>query len=286
MQASRAAKESVLVYKSRPALAVTGRDRVSWLNGLVTCDLTSARGGASYGLFVGKTGKILSDAWIFDWEDSLVAEVSEREALVEFLDKHLVMEDAEVVASPTQFWFVVGPKAGELCERLGVKAVPFARPSLSGLVAGVGADVPVEAEATALGGGILDEGTSFFHAHGIARFGIDFDQTFYPHEASLERVAVSFTKGCYLGQEVICMTEMRGHAKRRLVPFRSASGVPGRGAAVHATGGERVGEVTSASLSEDGQGGQGFCVVHHKHCEPGTLLVVADGASLTVLAPL
>jgi folate-binding protein YgfZ len=45
----------------------------------------------------------------------------------------------------------------------------------------------------------------------VPRFGVDFDDTTYPQEASLEKTAVSFDKGCYLGQEVVCMLEMRGH---------------------------------------------------------------------------
>ena len=52
----------------------------------------------------------------------------------------------------------------------------------------------------------------------MPRFGVDFDDKTYPQEAQLEKVAVSFDKGCYLGQEVVCMLEMRGHVKRKLVP--------------------------------------------------------------------
>ena len=52
---------------------------------------------------------------------------------------------------------------------------------------------------------------------GVPRFGPDFDDKTYPQEASLEKAAVSFDKGCYLGQEVVCMLEMRGHVKRKLV---------------------------------------------------------------------
>jgi folate-binding protein YgfZ len=85
---------------------------------------------------------------------------------------------------------------------------------------------------------------------GVPRFGVDFDATMYPQEASLEKRAVSFDKGCYLGQEVVCMLEMRGHVKRKLVPLVLEAGdVPAKGASVTTTAGEAVGEVTSAVRS-------------------------------------
>ncbi len=51
----------------------------------------------------------------------------------------------------------------------------------------------------------------------MPRFGVDFDDQTLPQEASLERLAVSFNKGCYLGQETVFMLEKRGHAKKRLM---------------------------------------------------------------------
>ena len=55
--------------------------------------------------------------------------------------------------------------------------------------------------------------------HGLPRFGAEVDATLYPQEAALEKLAVSFSKGCYLGQEVVYMLQERGHVKRKLVPL-------------------------------------------------------------------
>ncbi len=83
---------------------------------------------------------------------------------------------------------------------------------------------------------------------GVPAFGIDFDDKMYPQEAALEKRAVSFEKGCYLGQEVVCMLEIRGHVKRRLVSFVADARVE-RGAAVTDDAGEEIGKVSSSADS-------------------------------------
>ena len=62
-------------------------------------------------------------------------------------------------------------------------------------------------EATKLGGGMTDDATwnAVRIEQGLPRFGVEFDTTHYPQEAALEKLAVSFQKGCYLGQEVVYM---------------------------------------------------------------------------------
>jgi hypothetical protein len=60
---------------------------------------------------------------------------------------------------------------------------------------------------------------TFRVARFVPLYGVDFDERQNPHEASLERRAVSWDKGCYLGQEAVCMQDMRGKVKRRLVPL-------------------------------------------------------------------
>ena len=97
----RAASEGALVH-ARPdlgVLAVTGPDRLSWLNGLVTQDVGKlAPGAGAYGLAVGKTGKILAELWfVASAERVLVIAARDRLAmLLEHFDKHLIMEDAEM----------------------------------------------------------------------------------------------------------------------------------------------------------------------------------------------
>src|SRR5262249_53217436 len=89
--------------------------------------------------------------------------------------------------------------------------------------------------------------------HALALFGQDFGGDDNPHEAGLDRRAISWQKGCYLGQEVVCMQDMRGKLKRRLVVLALGVDVPppARGAKV-AAGGAEVGEVTSSARGGSG----------------------------------
>jgi hypothetical protein len=86
----------------------------------------------------------------------------------------------------------------------------------------------------------------------LPEFGVDFSASDRPHEASLDRRAVSWTKGCYLGQEVVCMQEMRGKVQRRLWVFSASepfAALPEPGSDLCDASGAKVGTVTSAANS-------------------------------------
>jgi folate-binding protein YgfZ len=86
---------------------------------------------------------------------------------------------------------------------------------------------------------------------GVAVHGVDFGVDDNPHEAGLEERAVSWNKGCYLGQEVVCMQGMRGKVKRRLVSLVVQGSEPPQPGAhvVRAADGSAVGEVTASRFS-------------------------------------
>src|SRR5205085_5528973 len=85
---------------------------------------------------------------------------------------------------------------------------------------------------------------------GIPWFGTDFDERQIPHEAALENTHISYTKGCYTGQEIVERVRSRGHVNRRRVGLQFETPTPPEpGATLHADGAE-VGNVTSAAFSE------------------------------------
>jgi len=107
----------------------------------------------------------------------------------------------------------------------------------------------------------------------LPRFGVDFGEKNYPQEASLEKIAVSFKKGCYLGQEVVCMLEMRGRVIKKLVPVKFDEGdLPGAGTEVRSVEGKPVGTLSSAAAADVGS--LALAMVRIDFTEPGTKLDV------------
>jgi tRNA-modifying protein YgfZ len=291
-EAARAASSSVLVVpaRDRAALVVTGKDRTTWLNGLVTCELAKReRAEGAYGLLVEKKGRIQTDLFVLpDADESqlvLALPAALRESLLATLDHYLIMEDAELALSDLVFFVAHGPRANELRA-----LAPFAGSvdllGQGGLVMGVpAAEAPafearLAEEVAKLGGVVADDATwdAVRIEHGLPRFGVEFDTTHYPQEAALETLAVSFQKGCYLGQEVVYMLQERGHVKRKLVPLDlEGTDVPAMGAAVTTSAGEAVGEIRSATLGPASGKPVAIAMVKWAQAKPGTELGVAVG---------
>lgn len=258
-----AAKRGALAV-SEPDLAtlvVTGGDRISWLNGMLTCDLVKrAPGAAVYGLAVARNGRVITDLVVVDDGERALLMVPRAvvESLRSHLDHYLVMEDAVMAPATDGFesWAVHGPRSGEAlaaAQAAGGVGGPLDRTGLGGAVVLAPRDrgsAVRDALATVATLGDDAGWEALRLERAVPRFGVDFDDKTYPQEAQLEKQAVSFDKGCYLGQEVVCMLELRGHVKRMLVPVVFDAGPPPpRGAPVTDEAGAEIGEVTSAGPS-------------------------------------
>ncbi len=240
---------------------ITGKDRSSWLNGLVTCELlTKKPGDAVYGLIVTKAGKIQSEVYVLVGSEALTIGVyaDRLEAVVAELDRHLIMEDAEITVpdQPTAWLLALGPRAQEAATAAAAAGARSGVVSRGGLPAAVVASPEATRErviASVLGAAApsrLASPAGWARArveNGITAFGVDFDDSNYPQEASLERDAVSFSKGCYLGQEAVFMLEKRGHVKKRVVQL-VVEGEARVGDKITLPEGTEVGHVTSASV--------------------------------------
>lgn len=231
----------------RDTLCVRGADRKTWLDGLLTCAVTAVGSGVgAYGLLLTKQGKIVTDVFLLDSGSELWVGVAPGRgaAVRELLDRYLVMEDAELEqATQPLSWLVAAEGAGTQI------AGAVARGALA--LSGLQAELVLSSQAPSAQ---LPDSGELLAAHGLGVFGVDFDERDNPHEASLDRIAVSWTKGCYLGQEVVCMQDMRGKVKRRLVALDGSLALGSSAAAkeVLAADGSVAGQVSSVHPAPGG----------------------------------
>ncbi|HTV17239.1 MAG TPA: folate-binding protein YgfZ [Polyangiaceae bacterium] len=252
----------VVAAADRDTLIVTGPDRLSWLEGLVTCELKSlAPGSGTWGLVLNRQGKIQSVVWVVAAADRLWLSFAPGTgaAMEAELGRMLIMEDAELSApeQPHTWLSLHGPEAVARAAAWAAQAGgASAGIDFTGL-GGAALVVPREREALVRAGsdGLwLDRAQwqTLRLERGLPEFGVDFDGGDRPHEAALDRRAVSWSKGCYLGQEVVCMQDMRGKVKRSVRVLRvdapAAAPLAG-GKIVSVANGKEAGEVTSTAFS-------------------------------------
>jgi folate-binding protein YgfZ len=300
-QQVEAAKLAVLAVPEPDlaTLVVTGQDRVPWLNGLLTCDLVKrADGAAVYGLAVGRNGRVLADlVVVFDEGAERVVVAlpgAVADALRAHLDHYLVMEDAEMSTGAFEAWSLHGPRSIEaLAAARGAGAIGGAldRTGLGGAFLLAPAERADDVRAALVAAATVGDTVGWDALRlerAVPRFGVDFDDKTYPQEAGLEKTAISFDKGCYLGQEVVCMLEMRGHVKRKLAALVIDAAVPpSRGAAVTDGAGAAVGEVTSASGSPTlGGKAVALAMVKRAQAEPGQGVLVGGARGEVVARPV
>lgn len=306
-----AAREAAAVYsRARGILMLSGADAVQFLQGILTNDITGLRPGqACYAAYLTPQGRMISDMDVLRLHDEVLLDVEPdvHEMLAARFDASIFTEDVRVddrtgsVVSAG----VYGPSAAtELkaaihdagaSERAPAPdrhvTVPFEGGELivlgsrRGGVDGFHVFGPPPRVASLIerlgvqGVATLGElaAESLRIENGVARFGTDMTDDTIPLEAGIESRAISTTKGCYVGQEVIVRILHRGHGRvvRRLVRLRvEGQDVPARGA-VLLRGDKAVGHVTSAVRSPR-LGVVALGYVHRDVLAEGTALVLDD----------
>jgi folate-binding protein YgfZ len=312
----RAAREGAALIPAgyRRVIAASGGDRVDFLQGMLTNDVKAlAPGGGCYAALLNQTGKVVSDLRVYADADRLLLDVVawRAGALGEALERFLIADDVELAAAPEQpLLQFEGPLARAVAgEALGVTALPeapyaHAALTLEGqpiravsasdgggqgiLVLGPAALLPrllhvgVEAGGIPAGMAALDR---LRIEAGIAWPGIDMDEATLIMETGRD-AAISFSKGCYLGQEVVERIAARGHVNRRLSGVvLDAEPLPAPGTALLAAG-RPVGYVTSATRSPLFAGPIALAMLQLKHAAVGARLQRADGAGEATVAAL
>lgn len=252
-------------------LRITGEDAVSFLQGQFTQDLKVARSrAAAYGLWLNQKGKVLADSVALlagENEVYLWSEASAEALIGERLESYIIADDVivEPLAAGWERLTIAGPGADDWVKARLEGALPaegcFARSGESFVFRGRhGALSSWEWLAPAgAGPGATDIQTMDTAdlarariAAGIPLIPAETGPGDLPNEAGLETVAVSYTKGCYLGQEVMARLKSMGRVRRRLVRVSGAGAVPVCPAQLW-QGDKAVGELRVAVADEDGR---------------------------------
>ena len=218
------------VIPDRALVRMTGPDAVAHLQSMVTNDVEAIpAGGGAYALLLTPKARLIADLEVFNTGGELVLACPPevRDDLVDVLVRARFRKKVELeAAAGAVVW-------GEADGALATMETPIGPYRL--------------VEVTPAGNGAGDWEVARIEA-GIPRFGREFGPDTMPAEAGLVERAVSFTKGCYPGQEPIARLHYRGHANRGLRGLAFRRGLPEAGAPV--TAGEReVGRVTSVAES-------------------------------------
>jgi tRNA-modifying protein YgfZ len=242
----------------RGKLRITGEDRARLIHAMSTNAVQGlAPGQGVHAFFLTAQGRVLADANIFAVEDALLidCEAAVRTRLYEHIDKYIIADDAYVedVSDSLPTVAVEGPTAPKM------PGVPDTRWGIAPFDGGFIARVSIAANEGCGCFGATPDLSEIPRAdeaavetvrleNGRPVYGIDFSDANIAHETRLMH-AMHFSKGCYLGQEIVERVRSRGHVNRQLVPLRiEGVDVPDRGAKV-LDAEKEVGEITSAAFS-------------------------------------
>jgi len=258
---------------SRAQISLTGSDRVRWLNGMVTNNIRDlAAGHGVYAFLLNPQGRILGDLYAYNRGDSIIVESdrAQSEKLLATFDHYIIMDDVEVARlSEVTAIGIAGPKATQALHAAGVdmtelEPLQFAQvtwrnipvtvargdnaslenyevwlasntaPAVRDALTTAGAK-PVSADAMEL----------LRIASGIPRYGQDIRERDLPQETEQQR-ALNFSKGCYVGQEIVERIRSRGAVHRMFTGFEVQGEFPALGTKIQSDG-KDVAEITSAA---------------------------------------
>jgi folate-binding protein YgfZ len=273
-------KHAAAVRRSdRAVIAVTGRDRATWLQGLLTNDVLALQEGQScYAAYLTPQGRMISDMQVIAGADRIWLDVPAPLAasLRERLDGLIFAEDAQVTdeSASIAVWGVYGTRVPGF---QGSKVPGFNDSSfgVSGVTFYLDANGPLPPELAAFPRVSLETLDVLRIEAGTPRFLVDMTEDTIPLEAGIEDRAISFSKGCYVGQEVIVRVTHRGGGRvaRRLVRWKDSSHTVRAGAAI-VSGDREIGRVTSAAFSPAQESLIGLGYVHRDFVESGTAITV------------
>ncbi len=298
----------------RTQLELTGSDRASFLHNLCTNEVRKLLPGQGNEAFITTVqGKTLGHGWIFagdaaHWIDTVPGQAA---TLLAHLDHYLVCEQVTLrdASGERAELLLAGPEASRILQALNIdppaarlahvtatiatKQVRIARVDLTGddgfLISVLEEDL-AEIRALLLAMGAVDCSQAAFEAarieQGFPWFGRDMTADNLPQELARDAQAISFVKGCYLGQETVARIDALGHVNKTLVGVRfDSAAVPADGTSLTANG-QTIGHVTSASYSPRLSAPLALAWARRGFNTPGTRFESPCGAAEVVALPL
>lgn len=295
-------------------LRVSGKDRATWLHNFCTADIKRLTAGDACEAFVlnGK-GKIIGWIEVFCRPETieLLCASGTAATLVEHFNRYVIREDVEfrLNDNPPELFFLWGAQA---CQQVGQLAGVAIEPqrstpaTLNGqevlltpidmIGPGVLMEIPGQSlsdvegwfSSTGLQAGDGDDLNDHRIRHGCPKWRTDFDEDYLPQELRRDDLAISFTKGCYLGQETVARIDALGHVNRLLttVQVEVPPGIELMLPAEVRSGEQVVGRLTSlGQVPASGDRTWGLATVKRAAAKPGTELSIA-GLAATVVESL
>jgi folate-binding protein YgfZ len=298
----------------RTQIEFTGKDRASFLHNLCTNEIKKLAVGSGCEAFVTSVqGKTVGHGFIFAGPESLIfdTEAGQGEALLKHFDHYLVCEQVEL-RDRSGDWaeiLLAGMNAEEVIATLFQTSLPAGR-FANAIVPWAGSHVWIRRIDFAGNGFLLsiareavDSLTRQLAANGVRlcgqeaveaarleqgfpRFGQDLSDKNLPQELARDNQAISFVKGCYLGQETVARIDALGHVNKSLVGLKFAEGRgPASGDELRA-GENVVGHVTSATYSPRLGSPLALGYVKHGQEKPGTRFTSAAGEVEVIALPV
>lgn len=314
----RMARETVaLLDKNYHAyLKFTGPDRVRYLNAILTNDIKGlTHNHANISLFLNPQGHIQAEIETHAFADKLfcVSYAMIREGLIAGLDKYIIMDDVTLTDRTAECGTLAleGPKAAVAILGLtgvdlnGLSELESREVSLSGIDCRVVKRTPggelllhrehvpelwqILLEAAKSHGG----GPAGYTAlktlrleQGVPWFGYDYGEKQIPHEAGLQESHISYTKGCYTGQEIVERVRSRGQVNRVRVSLKFDGPAPPAVNAVLSSEGQEAGYVTRVGFSPLLNTFIGMGYLRREKAAPGTILELAGNKATVIATPI
>jgi glycine cleavage system T protein len=305
----------ILDARHRGLIAVTGGDRVSFLQGQLTNDVNQlAPGNGTYAALLTIQGRVVADLYVFVLADRVLLDVPaiRSDAVRAALERFIIADDVELaIGGIDALLSVEGPRAAQLLsdvagatladlqpyqhreiaiDSVTVRVVAIGQTGEAGFrLLGLRTDAAtlwqrlIAAGATPVG---LDALNVLRLEAGIPWYGIDMDEEALVMEVGLDD-AISFNKGCYLGQEVVERVAARGHVNRKLCGLIGAASIVPPAGTTLSRDGKDIGHVTSAAASPALGSIVALGYVHRSAGDIGTVLqacVTDQPIDLTITA--